>query len=246
MSRKNWKVGFAVVLVATSAALYCVHYLLFHNPEHIFVFLVSDIAFVPIEVLLVTLVLDGMLRRHEKLAIVEKLNMVVGAFFTDVGTEALQRLAAFDTDSRSLRDTLSPTLDWKPSDFAAARKATEKVGEKIDARRGDLPGLYAYLHDQRDFLLRLLENPNLLEHDRFTDMLWAVTHVLEELSQREDLSRLAEKDLDHLSGDFARAYGALAGEWVDYMMHLQKQYPYLFSLAVRTNPFDPTARAEVG
>jgi len=246
MSRKNWKVGFAVVLVATSAALYCVHYLLFHNPEHIFVFLVSDIAFVPIEVLLVTLVLDGMLRRHEKLTIVEKLNMVVGAFFTDVGTEALQRLAAFDTDSRSLRDTLSPTLDWKPSDFAAARKATEKVGEKIDARRGDLPGLYAYLHDQRDFLLRLLENPNLLEHDRFTDMLWAVTHVLEELSHREDLSRLAEKDLDHLSGDFARAYGALAGEWVDYMMHLQKQYPYLFSLAVRTNPFDPTARAEVG
>jgi hypothetical protein len=246
MSRKNWKVGFAVVLVATSAALYCVHYLLFHNPEHIFVFLVSDIAFVPIEVLLVTLVLDGMLRRHEKLTIVEKLNMVVGAFFTDVGTEALQRLASFDTDSRSLGDTLSPTLDWKPSDFAAARKATEKIGEEIDARRGDLPGLYAYLHGQRDFLLRLLENPNLLEHDRFTDMLWAVTHVLEELSHREDLSRLAEKDLDHLSGDFARAYGALAGEWVDYMMHLQKQYPYLFSLAVRTNPFDPTARAEVG
>ena len=245
MLHKHWKVGFAVVLIATSAALYYVHYLLFHNPEHIFIFLVSDIAFVPIEVLLVTLVLDGMLRRRERLVLVKKLNMVVGAFFTDVGTELLQLLGAFDTGGRHLGDTLRPTPDWKPSDFAAARKAAEKIGEDVDARAGDMAALYEYLHGQRDFLLRILENPNLLEHDRFTDALWAVTHVLEELAHRDDFSRLAEPDLDHLSGDFARAYHALAGEWVTYMMHLQQQYPYLFSLAVRTNPFDPAARAEI-
>jgi hypothetical protein len=246
VSRLNWKVGFAVALVTISAALYYVHYLLFHNPEHIFIFLVSDIAFVPIEVLLVTLVLDGMLRRHDRLATVQKLNMVVGAFFTDVGTEALQRLSTFDRECDSLAQELRPTVDWKPADFAATRKIAEQSGEGIDARLGDLPGLFEYLHGQRDFLLRLLENPNLLEHDQFTDMLWAVTHLLEELARREDLSRLSEKDLDHLSGDLARAYGALAGQWIGYMSHLQKQYPYLFSLAVRTNPLDPNARAEVG
>lgn len=115
----------------------------------------------------------------------------------------------------------------------------------MDARLGDLPELYAYLHGQRDFLLRLLENPNLLEHDKFTEMLWAVTHLLEELSARDDLTRLTEKDLDHLSGDLARAYCELAGQWVGYMEHLQKQYPYLFSLAMRTNPLDPKASAAV-
>lgn len=245
MLRKYWKVVFAVVLVALSAGLYYVHYLEFHDPHHIFIFLVGDIAFVPIEVLLVTLVLDGMLRRHERNVLAEKLNMVVGAFFTDVGTEVLQRLGAFDACRRSPSDILIPNTNWKPSDFAKAHKAAGKIGDSVDARAGDLPGLYAYLHDQRDFLLRLLENPNLLEHDGFTDALWAVTHVLEELSHRADLTHLAEPDLDHLSGDLARAYRALAGEWVTYMMHLQKQYPYLFSLAVRTNPFDATARAEV-
>ena len=246
MSRLNWKVGFAAVLIAISATLYYVHYLLFQNPEHIFIFLVSDIAFVPIEVLLVTLVLDGVMRRHDRIATVQKLNMVVGAFFTDVGTEALLLLGAFDKDRSSLGEALRPTVDWKPADFAAARRIAEKAGDSIDARLGDLPGLYAYLRDQRDFLLRLLENPNLLEHDQFTDMLWAVTHLLEELARREDLSQLTENDLDHLSGDLARAYGALANQWIGYMSHLQKQYPYLFSLAVRTNPLDPNARAEVG
>ena len=246
MFKKHWKIWFAVTLIAASAILYYIHYLVFRNPEHIFIFLVSDIAFVPIEVLLVTLVLDGMLKRHDKLATVQKLNMVVGAFFTDVGTEALLRLSAFDTECCTVEESLRPNVDWKPSDFSAARKVAEKMGAGVDARRGDLPGLQRYLHDQRDFLLRLLENPNLLEHDKFTDMLWAVTHLLEELTRRDDLSNLPDSDLDHLSIDIGRAYVALTGEWVGYMMHLQSQYPYLFSLAVRTNPFDRGASAEIG
>jgi hypothetical protein len=30
------------------------------------------------------------------------------------------------------------------------------------------------------------------------------------------------------------------------MEHLKKEYPYLFSLALRTNPFDPEASVEFG
>jgi hypothetical protein len=50
----------------------------------------------------------------------------------------------------------------------------------------------------------------------------------------------------HLGGDIKRALGRLLGEWVDYMHHLKVEYPYLFSLAVRTNPFNPDAKVEVG
>ncbi|MBA7569274.1 hypothetical protein ES708_11013 [subsurface metagenome] len=34
-------------------------------------------------------------------------------------------------------------------------------------------------------------------------------------------------------------------EWLDYMKHLKNNYPYLFSLAMRTNPFDANASVEV-
>ena len=37
----------------------------------------------------------------------------------------------------------------------------------------------------------------------------------------------------------------LVREWLSHMEHLKVDYPYLFSLAVRTNPFDPNASAEV-
>jgi hypothetical protein len=34
-------------------------------------------------------------------------------------------------------------------------------------------------------------------------------------------------------------------EWVEYMKHLKNEYPYLFSFAMRTNPFDDKATIEV-
>ncbi|MDD5585217.1 MAG: hypothetical protein PHV55_09220 [Candidatus Omnitrophica bacterium] len=48
-----------------------------------------------------------------------------------------------------------------------------------------------------------------------------------------------------LSGDMKRAYQQLILRWLDYMKYLKQDYPYLFSLAMRTNPFDANAAVEV-
>ncbi|MCK7537963.1 MAG: hypothetical protein MZV63_46915 [Marinilabiliales bacterium] len=77
-----------------------------------------------------------------------------------------------------------------------------------------------------------MENPTLLEHDRFTDLLWAVFHLVEELEMRpESLEGLPAADYAHLSVDVRRAYSRLAGEWLAYALHLKEDYPFLFSLA---------------
>jgi hypothetical protein len=36
-------------------------------------------------------------------------------------------------------------------------------------------------------------------------------------------------------------YSRLVPEWMSYMEYLKGHYPYLFSLALRSNPFDPAA-----
>jgi len=51
------RVLLGVLLVALSALCYALHYLIFHDAHHIFIYLVGDIAFVFIEVLMVTLVI---------------------------------------------------------------------------------------------------------------------------------------------------------------------------------------------
>ena len=46
----NWQIVLALALIATSVILYFIHFAIFGDPHHIFIYMVGDIAFVPIEV----------------------------------------------------------------------------------------------------------------------------------------------------------------------------------------------------
>ena len=70
-----------------------------------------------------------------------------------------------------------------------------------------------------------------------TDMLWSIYHFSMELTARETIDTTPDEDLEHLRGDAERAYGLLCIEWLEYMKHLKEEYPYLYSFALRTNPF---------
>ena len=107
----------------------------------------------------------------------------------------------------------------------------------IDANKVDFAELRRFLESKSDLLLRLLENPHLLEHTAFTDLLRAVFHLTEELVNREALGELPDSDYRHLAGDVERIYRLIVPEWLDYMRYLAATYPYLFSFAIRTNPF---------
>lgn len=241
----NWQVTLGLILVVLSAAIYFVHYLVFHDPHHIFIYLVGDIAFVPIEVLLVTLIIHRLLTVREKRAMLQKLNMVIGVFFTEAGIRMLGEFARIDPGAESIRSSLKMTTGWTNADFARVSGELKGHSYAVKPAKADIKGLKSFFEGQREFLLRLLENPTLLEHDSFTDMLWAIVHLAEELEHRKDIAASPDSDIEHLAGDIKRAYSHLVLEWLDYMKHLRNNYPYLFSLAIRTNPFDPEARAEV-
>jgi hypothetical protein len=86
----NWQIFLGLSLVLLSAILYLFHYILFRDSHHIFLYLIGDIAFLPIQVLLVTLIIDRLLNVREKRSLLKKLNMVIGAFFSEVGTDLLK------------------------------------------------------------------------------------------------------------------------------------------------------------
>jgi hypothetical protein len=241
----NWQVKLGVVLLSLSALVYSLHYLLFHDAHHIFMYLIGDIAFVFIEVLLVTIIIHQLLGLREKQLLLQKLNMVIGAFYSEVGLELLRAISPGDARSEDAHRLLMVTGHWTPKEFQAASRALAERPCAIDLERISLPALKSFLGANRRFLLRLMENPNLLEHETFTNLLWAVFHLTEELAYRGTLEGLARADAAHISGDIKRAYELLISEWLEYLKHLQRNYPYLFSLAVRTNPFDPNARVEI-
>ena len=235
----------AAVLVAVSAVLFAVHFEIYHDVKFIIDWFMGSIAFLPISVLFVTLILDRIIAAREREALLSKLNMVIGAFFSEAGGGLIKSLVKYAAVSGEIRPYLMISGKWDKKDFIKAAKKLKGYFYGFDARGMDLNALKMFLTSKRAFLLRLLENQNLLEHETFTDLLWAVFHVTEELESRKNLKKLKPGDLAHISGDIQRAYVLLVAEWIGYMSHSKVQYPYLYSLAVRTNPFDLKAKAEI-
>jgi hypothetical protein len=245
MKRLRGQILLSVVLIALSAILYVLQIRIFHSQRDTLFYLFQDLAFVPIQVLLVTVIVDQVMRIREKIAMLNKLNMVIGTFFSEVGTRLLRSFSDFDHHFDQIRRNLIVTKDWTDLNFSRVAKDVRSYDYRLDYKRRDLNELKKFLVAKRDFLLRLLENQNLLEHESFTDLLWAVFHLTEELEARENLAQLSKPDGEHIASDMRRAYGLLIVQWLAYMKHLKKEYPYLFSLAVRTNPFDPDVSVAV-
>ena len=161
MKHSNWQIFLGLFLIVLSALFYLIHYALFRDSHHIFIYLLGDIAFVPIEVLLVTLIIHRVLSVREKRSMLEKLNMVIGAFFSEAGAELLWRFASFDPHSDRMRETLTVTNDWLVQEFSIAGKRIKDYDYRIECQKGNLVDLRSFLMERRTFLLRLLENPNM-------------------------------------------------------------------------------------
>jgi hypothetical protein len=241
MKRISWQIILGLSLIVLSVFFYLIHYAIFRDPHHIFLYLIGDIGFVFIEVLLVTLIIHQLLSMREKRARLEKLNMVIGAFFSEVGTRLLTYLSDLDPKLDRIRKELIVTTDWSDQEFSRVSKRLRNYDYGVEIQEVELEYLRSFLMEKRDFLLRLLENPNLLEHESFTELLRAVFHLTEELEGRESIRQLPDPDYEHLARDIKRAYILLVHQWVDYMKYLKDNYPYLFSLAMRINPFDQGA-----
>jgi voltage-gated potassium channel len=190
-------------------------------------------------------VVDNLVGRSEARERRRKVNMIIGVFFSEFGTEMLGMLARADPDAGEIRKDLVVKERWTPAEFRRVRELLASRDYHVDGNRIDLEEVRRFLREKRPFLLALMENPALFEDDLFTSLLQAVFHLADELLRRGDLSTHPPSDRAHLVTDATRVYRPLTLQWLDSMEHLKEHHPYLFSLAMRTNPFDEEARVVI-
>ena len=174
-----------------------------------------------------------------------KVNMIIGVFFSEFGTAMLGLLAGTDPEAGMIGKDLVVKGNWTGEEFRRVRERLSAHPYRIDGGRIDFELVRRFLREKRPFLLALMENPVLFEEDSFTNLLQAVFHLTDELLRRGDLAAIPPSDRDHLVTDAGRVYRPLTLQWLDSMEHLKEHHPYLFSLAMRTNPFDEEASVVV-
>jgi hypothetical protein len=250
-SHKRWKIKFSLLMVVLIIIIYGSNYLVLGDAEHIISYIWTHLGFIPVDILVVAFLLDEIIERKEKEAMLEKLDMLMSTFFSEVGNDLINQLSTVNKYKAST-ENLKSIKSWNDADYE--NKLNELKNSNVDFSAMDIPlenreefleDLRTLLAGKREFIINLINNPNLLEKEEFTGLINAILHLDEELEHRQKLDLVTNSDFAHLNGDMQRVYEKLVYEWVYYLRYLNKHYPYMIALIIRTNPFDETASVYV-
>ena len=155
MKRMSWSFRLGLSLVAVAFLLYGVHYAFFGNAGEIALWGTRSLAFLPVSVLLVTLVLNRLLQRRERRIRLEKLNMVIGVFFSEVGTGLLEQFSSSDSSMARIRDDLAVGSGSADDELTRIRQRLSDHTYEVQVTEVRLMDLRSFLLGKREFLVRL-------------------------------------------------------------------------------------------
>lgn len=237
MKKDRYMFKFILALIVASLILYLINYAIFKDLHHIGMFFTEDLAFIPIEVLVTVLIIERALEKREKKHKLQKINLLIEIFFEEVGNQLLRTIAKRDNGCDELCSVIPKIGDGIIKDFNEIKERIERYICKLNFNKEDIEDIYTNLNENKETLFRFIENPYLDEHDIFTDLLQAAVHLHSEIKLRKSKGDLTSEDISHLNSDILRLYKYLTKEWIVYMKYIEKEYPFLYSFALKNIPF---------
>ena len=167
--------------------------------------------------------------------------MVIGVFYSEVGSQLLRFLYRLEPRASEIRKELWVKENWSKGQFTKAGRLFKKYNYQVVIQLNVLVELRSFLMEKRgpDASLAGKPLPPGARHLHRLDV--GCFSPPRRIGQPRRSWKLPEKDLAHLAGDLKRAMGLAVPEWLLYLRHLKENYPYLYSLEVRKNLFDPQA-----
>ena len=239
LKKYSWELILSVSLILATVVIYLLKILIIGDSgeSNTLTYIFNALGFLPLNVLLVTLIINGLLSMRAKKAQQEKMKMIIGLFFSELGTDLLRCIGRSNASKDTLAEILDVKKSWTKDDYDEAGKKISAYHGKLRPTVDDLEHLRSLLTEKHEFLLHIVENPAFLEGESNTELMRSLFHLAEELSDRDTLSNLPATDIAHLTGDVNRVYRPLISLWLSHMEYLSKYYPYLLSHSIRKNPF---------
>ncbi len=238
--KKNWRRKLGVLLLLSSLAIYSTHFILFKDAEFVVKLFLAQAGYLPFSTFVVGFIINKFISNREKEQKEKKLYMLISVFFIEIGTDLIQVFNKMNDEHDQICETCAYASEWEDNDVDAIEHSIDNLSFSIQSSDTNIELLRAALFNKKENLLHLMQNPYLLEHDQMTDALWSVIHLIEELTIKGALS---EEDRDHIALDVSRAYRNISSMWIKHMRHLRKSYPYLYSRAIKMNPYDMSRSA---
>ena len=110
-SGRSWKFKFAIVMLIIASIFFVSRIIVLGDPEEVVAYLWKQIGFIPVNILIVALLLDGIMSKKEREAILEKLDMLMGTFFTEIGNDLISEISKANKNKSKTKD-LKSIKNW--------------------------------------------------------------------------------------------------------------------------------------
>lgn len=216
------------ILIALSSIMFFIHYLIFGQALNTAYYSLMNLCFIPINSLVVTIMLEKLIDYRAKKDRIEKINMLVGIFFTEVGGKLMHLIIDSDKDAKNYITNFE--------DLNKIKKCLYEYNYKVDMNYIDLCAIKNILVEHNNLFVTLISNESILQHQIFTDLLMSVIHLRDEIMFMEK-DKESGFNTNHLENDVIRVYKNISIQWISYLEYLSKSYPFLYNNAIRVNPF---------
>ena len=216
------------ILIALSSIMFFIHYLIFGQALNTAYYSLMNLCFIPINSLVVTIMLEKLIDYRAKKDRIEKINMLVGIFFTEVGGKLMHFIIDADKDAKNYITNFE--------DLNKIKKCLYEYNYKVDMNYIDLCAIKNILVEHNNLFVTLISNESILQHQIFTDLLMSVIHLRDEIMFMEK-DKESGFNTNHLENDVIRVYKNISIQWISYLEYLSKSYPFLYNNAIRVNPF---------
>ena len=142
--RLSWKVKFSILMIILIIIIYGSNYLVLGDAEHIISYIWTHLGFIPVDILLVAFILDEIIEKKEKEAMLEKLDMLMSTFFSEVGNELISQLSSVNK-YKTNTENLKSIKNWEDADYE--NKLNELKSTTVDFSAIDMTS-----EDREEFL----------------------------------------------------------------------------------------------
>lgn len=231
--RRIWdKVLIALGLILLSVGAYTAHYFFFRDLKYITNYVFLHLSFLPIHALVLGLILDELISYREKASRRRKLNLYLGIFFRQMGSEIFLTAANMAENRRELEALMSADQSWNTARFRRARMEVGHFPVKMRADAVSLIKLLDLLREHEPEIFAQTRNPLLMEFEDLYRCLLSLFHIIEEIQYRRPVPQMSAPELQHLAKDAGKSLLQLSQLWLGYMEHLKKTHPVLFGCQV--------------
>jgi len=123
-----------IFLAVFSILIYYCQFTIFHRPDETLFYLLQDMAFLPISVLLVTLGMNTVLTRREHQAKLNRVSVVINEFYAETGIELIQAFRGSIVNLSEITDKLALQAEWRDQDFKRLILYLNQYAPKADVQ----------------------------------------------------------------------------------------------------------------